>query len=69
MDEERRLKEVEECSDGMKACNEQQYEVAKDIWEGLSKKGNIVATVDLARLHARSLIKEPDFDLAKKLFE
>ena len=69
MSEKRRLKEFEQCSEGMKACNDGQYEVAKDLWEKLSNEGNIVASIDLARLHARSLVSAPDFDLAKKLFE
>jgi len=69
INEERRLEEVEQCSDAMQACNDGQYEVARDIWEKLANKGNLVASVDLARLHMRSLVNEPNFDFAAKLFE
>ena len=50
MSEKRRLEEVEQCSGGMQPCNDGQYEIAKELWQKLSNEGNVVASVDLARL-------------------
>jgi hypothetical protein len=48
--EKRHLEEVEQCSDAMQACNDGRYEVARELWEKLANEGNLVASVDLARL-------------------
>jgi TPR repeat protein len=67
--QERRLEEVEQCTEAVQALHEEKYEIAKDLFQKLAEEGNLVAKIDLARLHLRELIKSPDFNLARILLE